>query len=96
MTGSANLSDYRRDNQLVEGPGALLSYWGAGGGTESMTTGLCCILLGVLIFFYPQILIAMLSTLLILFGLGLMATAWQFRRLQRRSESRFINWIIRW
>ena len=60
-----------------------------------MVTGLCVVLMGVLILFYPQILIVMLSSLLILFGLGIMATSWQFRRLRRQSESRFINWIVR-
>jgi protein-S-isoprenylcysteine O-methyltransferase Ste14 len=61
-----------------------------------MITGLCFVLIGVLFLFYPQILIAFVSGLLILFGLGMMATSWQFRRMQKQSESRFINWIIRW
>ena len=61
-----------------------------------MITGLFFVLSGVVIFFYPQILVAMVSGLLILFGLGMMATAWQFRRLKRHSESRFVNWIIRY
>ena len=60
-----------------------------------MITGLCCVLMGVLILFYPQILVILFSGLLILFGLGMMATSWQFRRMRRASESRFINWIIR-
>ena len=61
-----------------------------------MITGLCFVILGVLILFYPQILIAIAAALLILFGLGLMAASWQFRRLKQQSQSRFINWIIRW
>ena len=61
-----------------------------------MMTGLFFVLLGALILIYPQILIAMLAALFILFGLGIMATSWQFRRVRRRSESRFINWIIRY
>ena len=60
-----------------------------------MVTGLLFVLLGVLILFYPKILVVMLSGLLILFGTGMMATSWQFRRLRRQSHSRFINWIIR-
>lgn len=36
-----------------------------------MITGLCFVILGVLILFYPQILIAIAAALLILFGLGL-------------------------
>ena len=61
-----------------------------------MITGLCFVILGFLIYRYPQILVAMISGFLILFGLGMMATSWQFRRLRKQSESRFINWIIRW
>ena len=61
-----------------------------------MITGLCLVMFGVLIWWYPQILVAMISGLLILFGLGMMAASWQFRRLGRRSNSQFINWIIRW
>ena len=60
-----------------------------------MITGLCVVLAGIVVLFYPQILVIMLSSLLILFGLGMMATSWQFRRLRKHSESRFINWIIR-
>ncbi|MBI4343057.1 MAG: hypothetical protein HY599_06790 [Candidatus Omnitrophica bacterium] len=60
-----------------------------------MFTGLAFVILGLLILFYPQILIAMIAGLFILFGLGMMAAAWQFRRLRRESSSRFINWIVR-
>ena len=28
-------------------------------------------------------------------GGGVMAASWQFRRLRKHSDSRFINWIIR-
>ena len=60
-----------------------------------MLTGLGFVVLGVLIMFYPQILIWMLSSILILFGLGMMAASWQFRRLRRQSQSPFVNWMIR-
>ena len=60
-----------------------------------MFTGLFFVVLGVLILLYPQILIAMVAVLFILFGLGMMAAAWQFRRLRRQSSSRFVNWIVR-
>ena len=60
-----------------------------------MITGLLFVVMGLLILFYPKILVILLSSLLILFGLGMMAASWQFRRLRRRSESRFMNWIIR-
>ena len=61
-----------------------------------MLTGVIFVLLGLAIWFYPQILVAMVSAVLILFGLGIMATSWQFRRFKRQSASPFINWIIRW
>lgn len=61
-----------------------------------MVTGLIFIVLGVLVLLHPHILVFMCSGLLILFGLGLMATAWQFRRLRKASESRFVNWITRY
>jgi len=55
-----------------------------------MVTGLVFVLLGIAVLFYPQILVAIASTILVLFGLGLMATSWQFRRLQKQSGSKFI------
>ena len=61
-----------------------------------MMTGLFFVVSGVLILLYPQILVVMISGLLVLFGLGMMAASWQFRRLKQQSASRFINWIIRW
>ena len=60
-----------------------------------MLTGLFFVILGVLILFYPRILVVMLSTILMLFGFGMMAASWQFRRFKKQSQSRFINWIIR-
>ena len=64
--------------------------------TSRMITGLCFVILGILILFYPQILVVMLATLLVLFGLGMMAASWQFRRVRKRSESRLVNWLIRY
>ena len=61
-----------------------------------MMTGLFFVLLGLAILFYPQLLIAMISGFLMLFGFGMMVAAWQFRRLRRQSSSRFINWIVRY
>ena len=61
-----------------------------------MITGLAFILFGILVLVYPQILAILFASVLMLFGLGMMATSWQFRRLRKRSGSRFINWIIRW
>ena len=61
-----------------------------------MITGLAFVLFGILILVYPQILAILFASVLMLFGLGMMATSWQFRRLRRESTSRFINWIVRW
>jgi len=61
-----------------------------------MVTGLLLILFGVLILLYPQLLVAMIAGLFMLFGFGMMVTAWQFRRLKRHSQSRFVNWIVRY
>ena len=61
-----------------------------------MITGLMFVLMGILIAAYPQILVMMISGVFVLFGVGMMATAWQFRRLHRQSGSRFINWIVRY
>jgi len=61
-----------------------------------MITGLVFVVVGVLVLLYPQILVVMFSSLLILFGLGMMAASWQFRRMRKQPESRFINWIIRY
>ena len=61
-----------------------------------MVTGLAFVLLGFAVLFYPQILVVIASSLLVCFGLGIMVTSWQFRRLKKRSESRFVNWIIRY
>ncbi len=61
-----------------------------------MFTGLFFVFLGLVILLYPQILIAMFSAILIVFGLGIMAASWQFRRFRKRSESPFFNWITRY
>ena len=61
-----------------------------------MVTGLVFVLLGIAVLFYPQILVMIASSLLVFFGLGIMVTSWQFRRLRKHSESRFVNWIIRY
>ena len=60
-----------------------------------MVTGLFFIGIGVLMLLYPQLLAIMVSSLFILFGTGIMATSWQFRRLRRSPQSPFMNWIIR-
>ncbi len=61
-----------------------------------MVTGACVVVLGLLILLYPRILEVLFAGFLIVFGLGMMAASWQFRRLRKRSGSRFMNWIIRY
>ncbi|MBI2093885.1 MAG: hypothetical protein HYT88_04100 [Candidatus Omnitrophica bacterium] len=60
-----------------------------------MITGLLFVLFGIAILLFPQLLVALIAAMFILFGLGIMATSWQFRRWHKASESRFINWITR-
>ena len=61
-----------------------------------MITGLCFVLFGVLVLLYPQLLAFLFAAFLILFGIGMMLTSWQFRRVRKQSQSRFVNWIIRY
>jgi len=61
-----------------------------------MITGLGFVVLGLLVLVFPQILVLLFSLILVLFGLGMMAASWQFRRLRKHSESRFVNWIVRY
>ena len=60
-----------------------------------MVTGLLLMVFGVVVALYPQILVATISTLLILTGLVFCMISWQWRRLRRRSEVPFVNWFIR-
>jgi len=60
-----------------------------------MLTGFLLIAFGVLVAVFPQIVVAIVSTILILAGLSICAMSWQFRRLRRTSDSTFVNWIIR-
>ena len=61
-----------------------------------MVTGFFFIVLAILVLLHPQILVIMFSGILLFFGLGMMVTSWQFRRLRKPSQSRFVNWIIRY
>lgn len=60
-----------------------------------MMTGLFFVVIGLIILVYPQILILMISGFFILFGLGIIIAAWQFRRWHRQSQSQFVNFITR-
>ena len=61
-----------------------------------MFTGLCFVMFGLLIMFYPEILVILLSSLLILIGIVIMMVSWQFRRFHKHSQSYFVNWITRY
>ena len=61
-----------------------------------MSAGLLLIAFGILVALFPQILVAIVSTILILMGLGLCLASWQWRRLRPRSHIPFVNWMIRW
>ena len=60
-----------------------------------MLTGLILILFGILVALVPQILVAIISTLLILVGLVICAMSWNWRRLRRKSQSSIVNWMFR-
>ena len=61
-----------------------------------MVTGLFFVIAGLVVVFYPQVLVLVISGFLIMVGAGIMVTSWQFRRLRKRPESNFINWIVRY
>ena len=61
-----------------------------------MFTGLFLVFAGFFILLYPQILVLMIAGFLIMLGGGIMVASWQFRRLKRRSNSQFVNWIARY
>ena len=60
-----------------------------------MLTGLTLILFGILVALLPQILVAIVSSMLILTGLGICAMSWNRRRLRRTSHSSIVNWMFR-
>ncbi len=60
-----------------------------------MLFGIALILLGLLILYYPHVLIVFIAGLFIMTGLGIVTMSWRFRRLRRRSQSRVVNWIMR-
>ncbi len=59
-----------------------------------MAIGLLLILFGLLIALFPQILVAMISAILILMGVGLCFTSVQWKRLHRASKGSF-HWMMR-
>jgi hypothetical protein len=61
-----------------------------------MLTGLSFVLFGILVLIYPQLLAVLFALFLIVFGTGMMLASWQFRRLKKQTDSRFVNWLIRY
>ena len=60
-----------------------------------MLTGLIFILFGILVALVPKILVAIVSSVLILIGLVICAMSWNGRRLRRKSHSSIVNWMFR-
>lgn len=60
-----------------------------------MAMGVLLIAFGVIVVFIPQILIAMVATVLIVTGLLMCATSWQWRRLRRRRDGTIVEWFLR-
>ena len=61
-----------------------------------MSTGVLLIVFGLLVAVFPQILVAIVSGALVMMGLTLCLISWRWRKLQRRSDNPFVNWMIRW
>jgi len=60
-----------------------------------MIVGIALMLLGIVILHYPRILVFSIAGLFIMTGLGLVTMSWRFRRFHRRSQSRVVNWMMR-
>jgi len=60
-----------------------------------MVMGLLLVVFGLLVVVYPQLLVGLISGILIGTGLVMCLISWRWRRMRRRSESAFVNWMIR-
>ena len=60
-----------------------------------MILGLGCILAGILIALYPQILIALISGVFIVTGLMILVVRWQFRRAARQFNQPWGRFFMR-
>ena len=60
-----------------------------------MTIGLLLIIFGVLVILHPEILAFMFGGFLIMIGLGMLAAAWQFRRMKKAVKSNLMSWFFR-
>ncbi len=57
--------------------------------------GVLLIAFGVIVVLVPQILIAMVATVLIVTGLLMCVTSWQWRRLRRTRDGTIVEWFLR-
>lgn len=60
-----------------------------------LAMGILLVAFGVIVILVPQILIAMVATVLIVTGLLLCVTSWQWRRLRRPRDGTIIEWFLR-
>jgi len=60
-----------------------------------MVLGLGCILAGILIALYPQILIVLISGFFILAGVTMLIVRWQFRRAARQFDQPWGRFFMR-
>jgi len=61
-----------------------------------MVAGLFLVFFGILILLRPEILVAMIASVLIIAGLSIIMIAWRFKRIRRNVESRGLNWIFKY
>ena len=60
-----------------------------------MLIGLLFIAVGLLVAVFPQILVIMVSTLLVVMGLGVCAVSVQWHWLRRATKLPFTSWLTR-
>jgi uncharacterized membrane protein HdeD (DUF308 family) len=61
-----------------------------------MIAGLMLILIGLIIFVYPQFLVMLLAGLFIMAGITTIAVSMQFRKMRRQPKSAVVSWITRY
>ena len=60
-----------------------------------MLIGLLLIVFGLLIAVFPQILVVMVATILVVMGLGIFAVSVQWRWLRRETKVSLSSWLTR-
>ena len=61
-----------------------------------MIIGLFLIVAGVLIALFPQILVIMVSSTLVLAGVLICAVSWRMRQFRRTGQGQALTWWWRW